>query len=333
MTKQLNKKKAVRKLSNLDFSKEGASVALVGDVVGGAANQHTTLLMKSNKKLSDETIQKMQQVRVTLELPEFLQRFFYMWEEDAQVLAQMFGYDPTQAEMEDEMKEVQDEKAYIQEKLASFEILKSLNDASDKSLVIAELKDEDWSKLLQDQELIEKALANMQTEFTDGDDKSQTVDSSTQKVEKQKVEPTGSEVNTLDKGDKMTAKTSEVETVEKSALVEVEKALAEKDVLLQKALEQVALFEAEKKEAITKARFAKVKDAVKDEAKAETLFKALGLVQDEAEFDAVVKTLTDMTALIEKSALFTEQGATVSTEGAPKESPVTKALKAKLKVA
>lgn len=127
--------------------------------------------------------------------------------------------------------------------------------------------------------------------------------------------------------------TQEVEMVEKSQLAAVEKALAEQQTLLQKALDTVAKFEAEKKEAITKARFDSVKQAVASEEIATILFKAVGLVEDEAVFVEVVKALGDMKALVEKSAMFQEVGASAE-ESAPaiEESGVTKLLKAQFGV-
>lgn len=127
--------------------------------------------------------------------------------------------------------------------------------------------------------------------------------------------------------------TQEVEMVEKSQLAAVEKALAEQQTLLQKALDTVAKYEAEKKEAIVKARFDQVKQAVANEEVATILFKAVGLVEDEAVFVEVVKALGDMKALVEKSAMFQEVGASAE-ESAPavEESGVTKLLKAQYAV-
>jgi len=100
---------------------------------------------------------------------------------------------------------------------------------------------------------------------------------------------------------------------------------------LLKAKELLDALQKEKQEAIEKAKFQQVKDAVKDEAKAEVLFKAAKLLQDDSEFQAVVKALQEMTQLIEKSELFTETGVSVEgegTQGKP-ESKVAQLLKAK----
>lgn len=353
MTTQ-TKKKATRKLSNLDFSKEGAAVALVGDIVGGAANGHTTLIMKSRKKkLSQEEIFKAQQVRITMELPEFLEKFFYLWDEDADLLAAMMGYDFSMATPELEspldseggdggaeapegMDDVQESAAsamdlqakyqqYITDKVASFEILKSLKESDDISLALAELPEDKWNTLIAEQEVLEKSVSQAYLKKSTKGASASEEDSSTT-VEKQ-VEPSGSEVTTE-------GKQMPIETVEKSALIAVQKALDEKTELLQKALEKVEAFEQAQKEAVTKARFDKVEDALKDKAKAEILFKGLNLIEKEDDFDATIDVLKSISALIEESALFVEHGETIDEgQSATKESNVAKALKAKLKVA
>jgi hypothetical protein len=121
------------------------------------------------------------------------------------------------------------------------------------------------------------------------------------------------------------------EKVEKAQFDAVQKALDEQKEALQKALELVETFKAKEKEAIQKARFAEVKTAVKDEDKAEVLFKALSLIDSSEEFTAVVKVLADMTAQIEKSELFEEKGSAAQEEPEVKESLVAKAVKANLK--
>ena len=85
-----NKQKAKRKLKGFDFAKEGAAVALVGPSVGGPANGIPLLIAKANN-FSPEFIKKMQEVQVTMELPYFLEKFFYVWGEDAKFLADLHG--------------------------------------------------------------------------------------------------------------------------------------------------------------------------------------------------------------------------------------------------
>ena len=61
-------------------------------VQGGAASGYTTLITKATDKYSEEFIQKASQIRVTLSLPDFLETFFHVWEDDAEIIAAMFGY-------------------------------------------------------------------------------------------------------------------------------------------------------------------------------------------------------------------------------------------------
>ena len=306
------KRKATRILKDLDFSKEGCAVALVGPSVGGAANTYTTLIAKS-LNFSEDFIKKMQAVQVTLELPDFLERFFGLYGSDAEVLARLMGY------VEDPKEDAQEEnywENYIQERLSAFKVLETLNESESVQKSLADLTEEEYLSVLNDQKylegIIEKAKIQKNATGVSGATKSPKG-----RVSKKKEIPM----------------TQEVEMVEKSQLAAVEKALAEQQTLLQKALETVAKFEAEKKEAITKARFDSVKQAVASEEIATILFKAVGLVEDEAVFVEVVKALGDMKALVEKSAMFQEVGASAE-ESAPaiEESGVTKLLKAQFGV-
>ena len=102
--------------------------------------------------------------------------------------------------------------------------------------------------------------------------------------------------------------TQEIETVAKSQFEEIQKALDENKVALAKALEQIELFQAEKKEAVRKSKFEKLEAAVKDKAIAEVLFKAVGLVESEEDFASIVDALSSIQAKVEKSAMFEEIG-------------------------
>ena len=301
-----NKPKAKRKLKDINFQVEGAHIALVSKEQGGGANNCNYALVMKSANFSEEFITKMQQVKVTLELPEFLQKFFGVWYEDAQVLAAMLGY----VEVEDD--EVEDDyyTKYIQEKLQSFEIIKSLHEAKSLPEAISKLTEDEFLLVRQDQQKVEKALESKEKDDSLSKDKSKP---STVKVEK----------TTKDKSKKKETNMDEV--------IELQKALDAQKEELTKALASIAAFQEKEKEAIQKAKLQKIKDAVKDEAKATVLFKALNLVQDEAEFTEIVKALSDMQALVEKSELFKETGATEEVE-AVKESNVAKVIKAKFSV-
>ena len=309
--------KAKRKLTNIDFSSDDAHIALVHKEQGGPASGADYALVIKANAFSQDFLEKATKVKVTMDIQDFLGKFYGIYYEDAEVLAKVMGFDT-------EQEEVESYEDYIDKKIASIEIMKSLKDASTRDVKLASLSEEQYLALLQDQSQLEEyVLKAEQTISASSDDSGNSTESKL--VENEKVEPVaGSDIDNLEKS--MTVKT---EMVEKSQLVAVEKALADTKEALTKALADVELYKQKEKEAVTKARFAKLVDAVKDEDKATALFKALGLVEDEAEFDATVKTLADMTAAVEKSALFEEKGASAEQEVAPKESAVAKVIKAR----
>jgi len=331
-------RKAKRKLSNIDFSAEGAHMALVSKDQGGPANGADYALVMKSAKFSDEFVQKMQQVKVTMELPDFLRKFFNVYYEDAEVLARMMGY------VKPETEEVEYEdywEDYVQSKLDSFEILKSLSDTQSIPDVLSKLTEDQYLSMLTDQAKLEKAFKKIEKEKNSAvapvaaadEGSTEAVAKAEQSDEKTeaKVEPS----ETVNKGKSMTKEVKAVaqdtvEMVEKSAFESIQKQMEDQKVELQKALDLVKAFEAEKKEAVRKARFEQVKVAVKDEAKAEVLFKAVGLVEDESEFQAVVKALSELQALVEKSDLFVEKGVQIEAEEAPKESAVARVLKSRI---
>ena len=305
-----NKQKAKRKLKGFDFAKEGAAVALVGPSVGGPANGIPILIAKANN-FSPEFIQKMQQIQVTMELPDFLEKFFGIWGSDAEVLARLMGY----VEPEDE-DEVEDDwwENYIEEKLSAFTIIKSLHEAKNLPEALAQLTEQDYLDVLNDQVLIEKALK----EF---DEKSDT----STNVENTKVEASASRVNK-----KKEKQMATPEMVEKAKFVEVQKQLEDQKVELAKALEQLNKIEQEKKEAIVKSKTDAVKAVVKDEKQAAVVVKAALALDNQEDFDALVEVFKSMNDLLEKSGLFQEQGVSAeAAEDKPGETKLMKALKAR----
>lgn len=305
-------KKAKRKLSDIDFSKEDAHVALVHKDQGGPANGHDySLILKSSNNFSPEFIQKMQQVQVTMELPAFLEKFFGIWGSDADVLARLMGY----VEPEDEEEEEDDWwENYIEEKLSAFTIIKSLHEAKNLPESLAQLTEQDYLDVLNDQVLIEKALKEFDAKSN----------ASANSVEKP-VEAPASKVNKSKKEKQMATP----EMVEKEKLTAVEKALDDQRVALEKALAQVKQYEDEKKEAIVKSKTEAVKAVVKDEKQAAVVVKAALALEDQADFDALVEVFKSMNALLEKSGLFQEQGVSAEAGEENKESKLAQVIKSK----
>ena len=330
------KQKAKRALSDISFEHDGAHVALVSKTKnGGGANLcNYSLILKSNK-FSETAIQKMQQVKVTMELPDFLERFFYLYEDDAEVLATMMGYVEPVETPDMEATEAQDSmQEWIKSKMTAFEIVQQAKNATDLSETLSALDEKQYMGLLKDQLMLEKAfkkIDRVQKSKAKAATKSKTTpveDTSNIASEVNK----GVSIPITNKELKMTVESTvveqEVEVVAKSAFVELEKSLGAQQVELQKALASIAAFELKEKEQIAKARKAQVLDAVKDEGKAQVLFKAVSGASD-VDFAAVVKALGEMHKQVEQSELFIEKGASVETEAQVEVSPLERMLKAK----
>lgn len=305
--------KAKRKLSEISFDHEGAHLALCSKSQGAANNWNKALIMKGHN-FSPEFIQKMQAIQVTMTIPDFLERFFMLWEEDVEFLSQLLGYvEPP----EDEQAEaVDDYNKWIEERFQSFSIIKSLHEAKNLPDALSKLTEQDYLDVLTDQAVIEKAL----TEFTKG--AKPEANTSAKNVENTKVEASAS------KKKKEKQMTQETEMVEKAALTAIEKAMQETQVELQKAKELVKQYEEEKKEAIVKSKTDAVKAVVKDEKQAAVVVKAALALDSQEDFDALVEVFKSMNAVIEKSGLFVEQGVSAEAEEAPKKNGVLEVVKA-----
>jgi len=321
MTQVKKPTKAKRKLSDISFEHEGAHIALVSKTQKGPANGHDYALVLKATKFSDEFVEKVQQIRVTMELPEFLQRFFSMYREDAELLAKILGYESVESpEMSYE--------DYLKEKVKSFEIIKSFEEADSIADVISHLDEEEYLQLLKDQQMLEKAIKQFEKNTTDSA-KSRSISTEENDSVEKSVEPDGSCIE-VKKEKEPTMQKNDVEVVAKAELDILQKAFEEQKAALEKAQAIIAQYEQEKKEAIAKSRKAELVSIVKDESKAEVLFKALGLVETEEDYKAVLKALGEIVAAVEKSALFEERGVQLEQETVPAESAVAKVLKARL---
>lgn len=306
--------KPKRKLKNIDFSDDMSHIALVSKHQGGPANgADYSLVLKNLNNPSPEFIQKMQAIQVTMTVPEFLGRFFMLWEEDVDFLAQLLGY----VEPEDETMEAkEDYDKWIEERFQSFSIIKSLHEAKNLPDALSRLTEQDYLDVLQDQVEIEKALKAFDSKKSD----------TSTNVENTKVEASASKV-TKNKKEKQMATP---EMVEKSELIALQKSLDDQRVALEKALADVKRYEDEKKEAIVKSKTEAVKVVVKDEKQAAVVVKAALALEDQADFDALVEVFKSMNDLLEKSGLFQEQGVSAeAAEDKPGETKLMKALKAR----
>lgn len=356
---QTNKPKAKRRLKSLDFSGEGSALALVGPSVGGPANGILTLITKSKKNISEDFLKKASQITVTMSINEYLQRFFGIWcSADQELLARSLGFvtegmDKAVVEQQEEMLDANEPpeqpncwesepgdteyEKWINYKLQSIQVMKSLHESENIEKALLELSEEDYLKVLQDQEIVEKAFVEIEKACKGKGAKPVKKNSTAKAEDTSKI---ASEVNSEEKSSVVKNKnkgnkpmTKEVQTIEQQVEViakaqfdEIQKALEDQKVELQKALDLVKQYETEKKEAIAKSRKEQLEKACGKHA--EVIFKACGELQEEL-FVEVVKALTEMQELIEKSALFQEQGASVSDVETNEESSLAKVIKAK----
>jgi hypothetical protein len=332
----MTKIKATKKLTDIDFNGKDAAVALVGKAQGGAANGFTSLLVKS-AKYTDEHVDKAAKIRITMDIEDFLVKFYGLWYDDAEVLARALGFE---SEKTDDFDSYQD---YIDSQVAAIEVLKGLEQSENVEKSLSELEPDDYLSLLKSQELLEKAFKRIDKGATNSKPavKVATLEKGEVKAVVEAKELTiqnveASPSNTISKN-KETPMTKEVkvteqevltEMVEKSALDSIQKALQEQTVALEKALASVAQFEKEKAEAIQKSRKDLLVATVKDADKAEALFKGFANVESQEVFEGAVKALDAIMQVQKSSDLFKEVGVSAEVVKQDEQDPVMKAVKA-----
>lgn len=337
--------KPKRKLRNIDFSGKESHLALVHKDQGGPASGADYKLVLKASNFTDEHVEKASKIKVTMEIVDFLQRFYGLYHEDAEVLAQALGYD-TEREEGGEIESYED---YITSKVQSIEVIKALYEAEKLSDVLSSLDPDEYLVMLEDQLLLEKAFRKIdkqeQNKSAVADKESEVVakaaksgDSTHASVEK--IEASAS-VITKNKESNMTKEVKVQNTeIEKSAtelsLELLQKSFDESKVELQKAQELIAEFKKEKQELINKSKTAQFAAVIKDEKLQAPIVKAALALDSQEDFDALLAAVTEMQTSIEKqketlekSALFKEQGASVSEDEKPAESAVARILKAK----
>lgn len=324
--------KTKRVLKNIDFSKDKSHIALTSTTQGGPCSGADYALVLKSSNFSQETIEKIQQIQVTMELPDFLRKFFSVYYEDAEVLARMMGYVTPEKEPEEYTDTWYED--YIQSKLDSFTILKSLKEADSVSSVLATLDEKQYLLMLTDQATLEKALNKKESELVALATES---DNSTHASVEKSVEVSTSK-STKSKETLMTKQVeNSAEMVEKSLMVTLQKALDDQAVELQKALAAIAVHQKEKQEQIQKSKTAQFTAVIKDEKLQAPIVKAALALEAQEDFDAFLVAVTAMQSqiekqkdFVEKSALFQEQGASTSEEPKSNESAVAKLVKSRL---
>ena len=324
---------AKRKLSNFNFEAEGAHIALVHKEQGGPANGvDYALITKATNDISTKELEKATEVQVTMNIVDFLCKFFGLWYDDALVLAMAMGYEVGDAGYSF-VEAAEQSEAYLQDRVEAINIMKSVVlDVEDVHKAVASLSPKDYLAILKAQEVFEKNFDDA-TQKVEVIKKSSGIPAKGVTAEKSALSPSV-EINNKEE-DSMSAefisKAVHEETVTKAVEEAIEKALAPVQEELKKAKEQLEVVEKASLEAVSKARKEAVASVEKDEAKAEELFKSLESLADEA-FDVVIKSLKAKEEVVENSDLFVQKSKDSDVE-IEEENGTAALLKAKYKEA
>ncbi len=274
---------AKRRLTDISFQHEGAHVALVGKHQGGPANGVTTLITKATNTIEQELIEKATTVTVEMQFPEFLRKFFGLYWEDSEVLSSVLGYGRT--EYPDS-----NEKDWIDSRVESINIMKSIYRAPNLEKALADLTPEQSLAVLKDQEMLEKALESL--------------------PEQTKIKHEDTQLETILKSAHIEALADAV-AIEKAASVaavtEIQKALDAKVELLKAAQDKLAEYETAAATAKVEARKSALADAKVPAEKLEAVLKSLSALDDEA-FGTQVELLKSMASAVDNSDMMQEAG-------------------------
>ena len=364
------KRKPKRVLKNIDFENgTNTHLALVHRDQGGPASGADYKLVIKASNFSDEFLEKMSTIKVELDIPDFLERFFKLEKDDSKFLAYLLGYseDLVEEAMEPEM----DYQKWIKENTKSFEVIKALNKTPNHAEVLAKLNEEQYLDFLQDQQRFEKGLkkleAKKQEDFEKAEAerkkprvKKQVVKAATEVAKQATQESPEVEVSTKadvnastvqhevkeGKGNSPVVKTTNKEKrMSKPQSVEVEvvttQEMVEKSQFESIQKQFVETQEMLQKALATVAQFEQEKkeliakqrlanlEAVVAKEHADVIFKAVKDTADE-DFQAVVKALGTISAAVAQSDLFVEKGVVVEDKPVENESAVARLIKAKL---
>ena len=323
MTEVKRPSKPSKKLSDITFEHDGAHIALVSKQQGGGAVGHNYAIVLKANKFDPVEVKKASKVQVELEITEFLTRFFYMCQVDAEILARTLGFTTKMQEkmileQKEKMLENEEEKIdpeypsydadeeeinmYVTSKVQSINIMKALHNEATRVETMANLTKDEYLQLLKDQAMLEKAMKKVEAlkakESNSPAAAAGSEDTTNVNVDKSKVS--------------QPAKSDKLEN--KVMVEELQKALDNQKVELEKALAQIAEFEKAKKEALVKAKTDKIAEAVQDEQLAAILVKAGLTLDSDEDFNTYVGAVRTLSEKIEKSALFREEGVSAHQE-------------------
>jgi hypothetical protein len=345
----MEQRKAKRKLSSIDFSGSESHMALVHKDQGGPASGAAYKLVLKAVRLSEDQIETIAKSGVTLEVNDYVQKFFTEYNNNTEVLAKALGSPESDLIGYDD---------FITSRIESIDVLKALQDTDQVSTVLSELEADEYMSFIKNQATLEKAFNVIEkqakqakqtkeqpvikSQETESELVVKTTETDTSHVVHEVSEVKSSVITNKSKEPNMTKeiKVDEPTKIEKSAtelsLELLQKSFDESRVELQKAQELIAEFKKEKQEQIQKSKTAQFAAVIKDEKILAPIVKAALTLESEDDFTAFLAAVTSMQTniettqgFIEKSALFQEQGASTSEEPKEKESAVARILKSK----
>lgn len=275
---------AKRRLTDIKFEHEGAHVALVSKHQGGPANGVTTLITKATHNITQEQIEKATTVTVEMQFPEFLRKFFGLYWDDAEVLSSVMGYGRT--EYPDTT-----EKDWIDQKVESISLMKSVYKAQDVEKALAALTPEQTLAILADQEMLEKAFKALPEQT---------------QIKHEEIIP----METILKAAHDEAVSSAV-ALEKAAgvtaVAEIQKSLDAQVELLKAANSELEVFKSATAAVKVEARKSALVAAKVPADKVEAVMKSLAALDDES-FSATVETMKSLASAVDASDLMQESG-------------------------
>lgn len=156
------RQKAKRLLTNFNFNKDNHCISLVGGDLGGAANGFEVIAMKALNQ-PEETIElskALEQVSLTISMEQFLQKFFYVYGSDAEVLTKLLGFETEheawmkeRGEREDDYDWAEEHEQWISERVSQFTLMKSMNEGT-----VAEITKSAFDQIVALQQKHETAL-------------------------------------------------------------------------------------------------------------------------------------------------------------------------------
>lgn len=294
MTEQ---RKAKRRLTDINFAKEGSHVALVHSSQGGSANEwHEAVVMKATGDVNDEFLEKATMVRVTLPFDDFLEKFFGVWSEQADMLTEILGFSDEEDMEEKDKSEMswEEYKAYCEQEKQDFidsvEILKSIKQGE---VNVEDLNAKSYLSVLLTQSLFEQHQEDIEKAVSTSKEKKVQIE-----VELQKAK------------DDLAAKD-----------VEIQKAVADLAAMKQ----ELDVLKAANEKAKDDARMDALKEVASDE-EAVDLFKSTKAL-DDAAFAVVLKSLKAANAKEEE--IFKEKGVSNGQATVEEIDPVRRTLLAK----